>query len=155
LGTTEDDAGRGEVKSKRPPDSAPFVRPQRLSGQHCSSRTPARRVGQTALREVASAIRWYERLLGRPADSKPAVELAEWKFEGGGWLQVYANAERAGSGSLTLAITSLDDQMATLERLGIPPGPTLLNAMAKVVMVSDPDGNSIAFSEALDPTIAR
>ena len=112
-------------------------------------------IASVAVRDIASSITWYERLLGRSADSIPAAELAEWKFEGGGWLQVYTNADRAGSGSLTLAVTSLAEQIVALERLDIPPGRPLVNEKARVVMVKDPDGNSIAFSEALDETIAR
>ena len=62
-------------------------------------------IASLAVRDIARALGWYERLLARPADSRPMPELGEWKFEGGGWLQLYQGAERAGSGSVTLAVT--------------------------------------------------
>ncbi|HKP77232.1 MAG TPA: VOC family protein [Longimicrobiaceae bacterium] len=82
-------------------------------------------------------------------------EVAEWKFERGGWLQVYRGPERAGSGSVTLAVSSLDEQLSALREAGFdPPAPTT-SEKVKVVMVKDPDGNSIALAEALNPSIAQ
>ena len=108
-------------------------------------------IASVAVGDFASATSWYERLLGRRADSRPLPEVAEWKFPRGGWLQIYASAERAGMGSLTLAVTSVEQQSADLQRCGIEPGRPIVTATVKVVMIKDPDGNSIAFSEALDP----
>lgn len=39
-------------------------------------------------------------------------ELAEFHFQGGGALQVYQLAERAGAGSCTLAVTHIEEQAA-------------------------------------------
>lgn len=108
-----------------------------------------------AVADLAAASRWYQNLLGRPADSKPMAELAEWKFERGGWLQVYQGKERAGGGSATLAVSDLDEQIAHLRQLGIDPGRTMGGHSVKVVMIKDPDGNSIAFAQALDPALAH
>ena len=112
-------------------------------------------IASLAVRDLEASLAWYERLLGRPADSRPMAELAEWKFPGGGWLQVYRGAERAGGGSVTLAVSDLDEHRAELAALGLEAGEPILGEKVKVVMVKDPDGNSIAFAEALDPGIAR
>ena len=66
-------------------------------------------------------------------------------------------AERAGSviGSVTLAVTSLDEQIFALREGGFDPGDPMISDEVKVVMIKDPDGNSIAFAEALDTTIAQ
>ena len=112
-------------------------------------------IASVAVRDLGSAVRWYERLLGRPADSRPMSEVAEWKFERGGWLQIYQNAERAGTGSCTLAVSSLDEQVADLEKCGLDAGRRINSEQVKVVMIKDPDGNSIAFAEALDPGMAQ
>ncbi len=85
----------------------------------------------------------------------PVPEVAEWKFERGGWLQVYQSKGRAGSSSVTLAVSNLAEQIAELDKLGIDPGPQMNSAKVKVVMIKDPDGNSIAFSEAMDPGTAQ
>ncbi len=112
-------------------------------------------IASLAVSDLKSAGQWYERLLGRPPDSKPMPEVIEWKFEGGGWLQVYQLPERAGKGSLTLAVTGLEEQIDSLRSAGIPAGKPMRSPAVNVIMIKDPDGNSIALAEALDPAMAR
>ena len=106
-----------------------------------------------AVKDIKKAAKWYEKLLGRPADYTPMPEVAEWKFPGGGGLQVYQLAERAGTGSLTFPVSSIDAEIAKLERLDIDTRQRPSSAKVKTVMVTDPDGNHIAFAEALDPAM--
>ena len=108
-----------------------------------------------AVRDLPSTVQWYEKVIGRPADSRPMPEVAEWKFEGGGWLQVYQNRDRAGMGSVTLAVSDLDEQVVDLRNAGIEPGAPMKNPKVNVVMIKDPDGNSIAFAQALDSSMAH
>jgi len=108
-----------------------------------------------AVRDLAAAVRWYEQLLGKPPDSRPMPEVAEWKFDRGGWLQVYSLPERAGAGSVTLAVTNIDDHVAQITALGIDTSQRSSGDKVKTLMIADPDGNHIAFAEALDPTMAR
>ena len=112
-------------------------------------------LASVAVKDLSAAVQWYEKLFGRPADSRPMSELAEWKFERGGWLQLYQNADRAGSGSLTLSVNDLDEQVSHLRKCGVRTGQQIISEKAKVVMIKDPDGNSIAFAEALEPNIAQ
>ena len=112
-------------------------------------------LASVAVKEWGPAIAWYERLLGRPADSSPDAGLAEWQFERGGRLQVYRLAERAGAGSFTLAVTSLEDQTARLEKLGIDTRQRASGEKVKTLMIADPDGNHIAFVEAVGPSLAE
>lgn len=107
-------------------------------------------LASVAVKDLSSAVQWYQRLFGRPPDSEQEPDVAGWKFEQGGWLQVYKNAERAGHGSLTLAVTSLDEQVADLEKRGIDPGRHMTSANVRVVMIKDQDGNSIAFAETIE-----
>ena len=81
--------------------------------------------------------------------------VAEWKFERGGWLQVYELQDRAGQGSVTLAVSCIDDQIDNLRTMGIDAGQPIVNGKMKVVMIKDPDGNSIAFAESGDAGAAR
>ena len=112
-------------------------------------------IASVAVNDVKPASLWYARLFGRPADSTPMSEVAEWKFDGGGWLQVYQLAERAGRGSVTFAVSNLEQQIADLKKCGIKVGEPLRNSKVNVVMIKDPDGNSIAFAEALDAGMAQ
>ncbi len=107
-----------------------------------------------AVKDVNSAANWYEKIVGRPA-SRPMPELAEWQFETGGGLQVYQLPERAGSGSCTLVITDMEAQVAQLEKLNIDTSQRTSSDSVKTVMITDPDGNHIAFAEATDPRLAR
>jgi predicted enzyme related to lactoylglutathione lyase len=100
--------------------------------------------------DFASALTFYERLLGRPADAAPMEGLAEWHLAEGGGIQVSDDEDRAGSSSVTLVVTSLDEQLAALKAEGIPVGPiqgTL--GLVKAATVSDPEGNLITFAEDL------
>jgi hypothetical protein len=98
---------------------------------------------------------WYEKLFGRAPDSTPMPVLAEWKFAGGGCLQVYHAPDRSGGGSCTLAVRDINTAVDGLKRLGIDPGKLIDGGKAKVVMIKDPDGNSLAFAQAMDASLAR
>jgi predicted enzyme related to lactoylglutathione lyase len=110
-------------------------------------------IASVAVKDLKAASAWYEKLFRRPADSTPMPEVAEWKFERGGWLQVYQLPERAGAGSCTLAVSDIADVIAYLESLGIDTSQSSSGAKVKTVMITDPDGNHLAFAEAIDPSM--
>lgn len=113
-------------------------------------------LASVAVADLAKTLPWYEHLFGRPADSRPMDAVAEWKFPGGGWLQVYqVDDERVGRGSVTLSVASVEQQVADLRALGIDPGKQMGGDKVKVIMLKDPDGNSLAFAEALDASMAQ
>jgi hypothetical protein len=82
-------------------------------------------------------------------------ELMEWKFPRGGGLQVYQLPERAGHGSFTLAVSNIEQQIRKLDEMGLDTSERSSSSAVKTVMVTDPDGNHIAFAEAFDPALAR
>jgi predicted enzyme related to lactoylglutathione lyase len=92
-----------------------------------------------AVKDLKTASAWYERLFRRPADSTPVPELAE----------------RAGGGSCTLAVSDIAGVTAHLQSLGIDTSEANSGKMAKTVMITDPDGNHLAFAEAIAPGLAR
>jgi hypothetical protein len=112
-------------------------------------------IASLAVRDIAAATRWYEVLLDQEVDSTPMPELAEWKFAHGGWLQVYQLPERAGSGSCTLSVSSIEKMVAHLASLGIDTSHRDVGEKVATLMITDPDGNHIAFSQAYDRHIAR
>ena len=98
----------------------------------------------------ASALTWYVRLLGRPADAAPMEGLAEWHFSEYGGIQLIHAADRAGSSSVTLVVSSLDETLAALEAEGIPVGQIQgTPGLVKAATVTDPEGNEITFAENL------
>jgi len=112
-------------------------------------------LASVAVKDLNAAVAWYEKLFGRPADSRPMPEVAEWRFERGGWLQVYSLPERAGNGSFTLAVSSIEEQVARLEKLGVDTSQRTSGEKVKTLIITDPDGNHIAFAEAIDPSLAQ
>jgi predicted enzyme related to lactoylglutathione lyase len=104
-------------------------------------------LASVAVKDLNTAVLWYEKVFGRPADATPMPGLAEWKFPGGGWLQVYALPERAGCCSCTLAVSNLDEVNSLLRNLGGDTGSRTSSPEVRTIMVKDPDGNSIAFAE--------
>ena len=112
-------------------------------------------IASVAVKDLRLAVAWYEALLKRPADSAPMPEVAEWKFAHGGWLQVYQLPERAGSGSCTLAVSDIEEVVKHVQSLRIDTSQRSSGAKVKTLMIVDPDGNHIAFSEAIDKSMAR
>jgi predicted enzyme related to lactoylglutathione lyase len=112
-------------------------------------------LASVAVKDLKAAVAWYEQLFERPPDSTPMPEVAEWKFPRGGWLQVYQLPERAGRGSFTLAVSDIKEVVTHAQKLGIDTSNMTSGARVKTLMIVDPDGNHIAFAEALDKGLAR
>jgi hypothetical protein len=62
---------------------------------------------------------------------------------------------RAGHGSFTLAVTGIDQVVARAQELGIDTSERSSGEKVKTLMITDPDGNHIAFAEAIDKEMAR
>jgi hypothetical protein len=73
----------------------------------------------------------------------------------GGWLQVYELPERAVQGSCTLAVSNIDELIAVVEKLGVNTRQRTSGEKVKTLLIIDPDGNHIAFAEAIDKNMAR
>jgi predicted enzyme related to lactoylglutathione lyase len=112
-------------------------------------------IASVAVKDLGTASEWYVRLFQRSPDSRPMAEVAEWKFPRGGWLQVYQLPERAGHCSCTLAVDDIEALAKHVESLGIDSGKRAAGEKVKTLMINDPDGNSLAFAQALDPTMAH
>ncbi|NAZ87750.1 VOC family protein [Kineococcus sp. T90] len=97
------------------------------------------------VREVASAQDWYARLFGREPDNRPMATLAEWRVTTAGWVQVFQDAGRAGTGLLNLAVADLDAAVAELRGRGLTPGPVRgASRGVRLVALEDPDGNRLS-----------
>lgn len=110
-------------------------------------------LASVAVRDLDSASAWYAQVLGCPGEF-PMPEVAEWRFQRGGGLQVYALPERAGQGSFTLAVGDLDEVERKLSGMGVDTSKQASSDRVRTLMVTDPDGNHIAFAEAHDPRLA-
>lgn len=111
-------------------------------------------LANVAVRDLDAAAAWYTRLL-RIAGRSTVPNLVEWVFPRGGCLQVHAEPERAGRGWCTLAVSDLVAEMRHLADLGIEVAVRTANARVSSVWIIDPDGNHLAFSQAMDPASGR
>jgi catechol 2,3-dioxygenase-like lactoylglutathione lyase family enzyme len=102
-----------------------------------------------AVADVDSALGWYERLLGRPADALPMEGLAEWHFPQSGAIQLVEDADRAGRSLLTLEVDDLNRELLTLRERGLDPGSMDDTTSDKVLFaaVTGPEGNTITLVE--------
>jgi hypothetical protein len=102
-----------------------------------------------AVADHDAALGWYERLLGRPADTVPMDGLAEWHYADSGSIQVIRDADRAGNALLTLSVDDLRGEVAALEQRGLAPGAIDDTTSDKVLFASiaDPEGNTITLVE--------
>jgi predicted enzyme related to lactoylglutathione lyase len=112
-------------------------------------------LASVAVTDLGVAKEWYAKVFQRPADSTPMPEVAEWKFPRGGWLQIYRLPERAGGCSCTFAVDDLDQLVTHLQNLGVETGEEMKSEKTRVIMIKDPAGNSLAFAQALDRSMAR
>ena len=60
-----------------------------------------------------------------------------------------------GFRSVTLAVTDLDRIAAHVGQLGVDTSQRTSIERVKTLMITDPDGNHIAFAETFDKTMAR
>jgi glyoxylase I family protein len=94
--------------------------------------------------ELEKSRLWYQALFGRKADNNPMPTLVEWQVVPGGWVQVFADADRAGSGLLNFGVDDLEAHIAELKRRGLEPGEIAeANKGVRLSTITDPDGNTI------------
>lgn len=99
-----------------------------------------------AVKDLAAAVGWYTKLLGRGPTEAPMEGLVEWEFPGGGWLQVYEKAKLAGLGSITILDDDLESRIASLSTAKIRVDAEKTSDLASIAVVLDPDGNRIVFA---------
>ena|SRR5689334_9955709 len=108
-----------------------------------------------AVRDLSAAMRWYENIFERPADALPMPEVAEWRAEKGGWIQVFHDEARAGSSSVTLSVGDLDRTVDALKKKGIHATNRKDTKTVKTALISDPDGNRVVLAEPQTDGIAQ
>lgn len=92
--------------------------------------------------DVANA--WYEKFFGRPADNNPMPVLVEWQVVPGGWVQVFIDEQRAGSGLVNFAVDDLEAHVAQAGGRGLNPGEIEgVDKGVRLSTIQDPDGNVI------------
>ena len=100
----------------------------------------------------ATAVNWYERLLGSPPAFFPNDTEAVWELAEHRYLYIVQQTEHAGHARHTLFVDSLDAVIAQITNRGLEPAQreTYSNGVRKITYL-DPDGNEIGFGGAPQP----
>lgn len=100
--------------------------------------------------DLEASIDRYTRLFGRDPDFRAGNEIL-WEIASAATLFIEPNAERAGTGRITLSVTGLDALLESLavRRIDHEAIETYSNGV-RHVKIPDPDGNAIAFAEPPD-----
>ncbi len=94
--------------------------------------------------DLDAARTWYQTLFARPADNNPMPSLAEWQVVPGGWVQVWVDADRCGSGLLNFAVDDLRAAVDAAAAGGLNPGEIQdVNKGVQLSTLHDPDGNMV------------
>ena len=94
--------------------------------------------------DLDAAKTFYEKLFGRAPDNNPMPVLVEWQVVPGGWVQVFVDEERAGSGLVNFAVDDLAAHVAEAGERGLAPGEIEgVNKGVELATLADPDGNLI------------
>lgn len=106
----------------------------------------AKLFGVLCTADHARSAPFYEQLFGRPADRNPMPSLLEWDA-GGGALQLFVDAKRAGHGFLTLIVDDYDRAKADVESRGLTPINESRGDGPNTFQVEDPEGNVVTFAQ--------
>lgn len=101
-----------------------------------------------AVSNLAVATDWYSKLFDRGPDQRPMDNLAEYRFSGGGWLQVFEDEARAGNSSITLAVDDLDEWIVHAGTHGMEARDTQRGDYVSTSILDDPDGNQVVLAQA-------
>lgn len=101
------------------------------------------------VRDIESAVEWYEKLLGRPADARPMESLADWTITDTSTLQVFHDPANAGHAAVNFSIPSVDHADKALRDRGLVPGDLVeVSQYVRILPITDPDGNTITLLES-------
>lgn len=89
---------------------------------------------------------WYTRLFDREPDARPMSGLIEWHLGDAFGVQVWCEPDRAGRSSLVLEETDLDAAAARLTAAGIRHNGPQPGGGARILQLTDPDGNRIVLT---------
>ncbi|MGW6528666.1 VOC family protein [Streptomyces venezuelae] len=99
--------------------------------------------------DYASAVTWYERLLGGPPTFSPNDVEAVWKLAEHRYLYIEHLPDHAGHARLTVFVGDFDERVARIADRGLAPAQrdTYANGVRKATY-RDPDGNEIGLGGA-------
>lgn len=99
-----------------------------------------------AVADMQAAKVWYSAFFDRQPDRIPMDTDMEWDFAGGSTVQVFEDANRAGSSSATLVPDDLNAELARLAQLGHHPNERS-SGKFEIAIFEDLDGNRLVLAK--------
>ncbi|MGK5678312.1 VOC family protein [Actinoplanes sp. URMC 104] len=98
------------------------------------------------VRDYATAVAWYERLLGGPPSFLPNDVEAVWELAENRYVYIEVRPDHAGHALQTIFVDDFDARIAGIAGRGLQPAQveTYDNGVRKATF-HDPDGNEIGF----------
>ncbi|MGO1259234.1 MAG: VOC family protein [Brachybacterium sp.] len=105
-----------------------------------------RLLANVAITDLDRAEEWYARLFDRGPDDRPMAGLIEWHLGDAFGLQVWSEPDRAGWSSVVLDETDLDAAAEHALQVGIPHDGPQPGGGARILPLTDPDGNQVVLT---------
>ena len=102
-----------------------------------------------AVRDLPTAVEWYQRLFGSPPSFLPNDVEAVWELAEHRHVFIEERPEHAGHARHLIFVDDLDARVARIAERGLSPGQreTWSNGVRKA-SYRDPDGNEVGFGGA-------
>jgi len=100
-----------------------------------------------ATADIDKAETFYARLFERAPDDRPMKGLIQWRDVAGANIQIFQDADNAGSGRLTIVVPKMEDTRGALEQMGVTLTGESQGDYGKIAQIADPDGNRITLAE--------
>jgi hypothetical protein len=105
-------------------------------------------LAQAVVTDLAVAEQWYSTLFGGEPQARPMEGLLEWHLETTFGVQVWLDPARAGHSAMVIDESDIDALAARLTAAGLDHGGPQEGGGARVLILTDPDGNHVVFSGA-------
>ena len=90
---------------------------------------------------------FYTHLFGREPDDRPMEGLIQWRDVAGANVQIFRDADQAGSGRMTIVVPKMEEARASLEEIGVTLTDESEGDYGKIAQIADPDGNRVTLAE--------
>lgn len=105
-----------------------------------------RLLAQAVVTDLEVAERWYATVFAGAPDARPMAGLLEWHLADSFGVQVWLDPARAGRSAMVIEDSDLDALATRLTAHGIDHDGPQPGGGARLLLLSDPDGNHVAIS---------
>lgn len=102
-------------------------------------------VGVLPVTDHKTAVKWYQKWIGRAPDVEPMEGVAEWQLAENAWIQVSVGPESAGRTTVVVGVQDIDAQRSACAAADIAVGDVSDYGFVKTSEAVDPAGNKVLF----------